>query len=321
MDNVSDVNEAYEILSARYGDENIKMLGRDDVVNVPSISTGVFGLDRAIGVGGLPKGRITEIFGPEASGKTSLSLQVIGKAQKKGGMAAFVDAEHALDPKYAEKLGVNMEDLLLSQPDYGEQALEIAESLVEMKMDVVVVDSVAALVPKAELDGEMEDQQIGLQARMMSKAMRKLTAKVKRSGTVFIFINQTRSKIGVMWGSPETTSGGNALKFYASLRIKVNRIKSVKASDKVVGARMKARVVKNKVAAPFNEAEYEIDFDYGVNNYKSIAEMGIELGVIKKSGSSYTFGKKSVRGLDNFAEMLSERKKTRVKLIKAIRKG
>ena len=276
--------------------------------DIEVVSTGSLGLDIALGCGGLPRGRVVEIYGPESSGKTTLTLQVIAEVQKLGGTAAFVDAEHALDPGYAEKIGVNVDDLLVSQPDTGEQALEITDMLVRSSaVDVVVVDSVAALTPKAEIEGEMGDSHMGLQARLMSQALRKLTANIKRSNTLVIFINQIRMKIGVMFGNPETTTGGNALKFYASVRLDIRRIGSIKKGDEVVGNETRVKVVKNKVAPPFKEAEFEILYGEGISFLGELVDLGVKFGFVKKSGSWYSYGDEKIgQGKDNAKTYLKE---------------
>jgi recombination protein RecA len=296
-------------IEKQFGKGSIMKLGEHEVSrDLQVISTGSLGLDLALGVGGLPRGRIVEIYGPESSGKTTLTLQVIAEAQKLGGIAAFIDAEHALDPQYARKLGVNVDDLLISQPDNGEQALEIADMLVRSgSVDVVVVDSVAALTPKAEIEGEMGDQLPGLQARLMSQALRKLTANIKRSNTLVIFINQIRMKIGVMFGNPETTTGGNALKFYASVRIDIRRTGSIKKGEEVIGSETRCKVVKNKVAPPFRQAEFDILYGEGISREGEIIEMGVAQRIVEKSGAWYAYeGEKIGQGKDNAREFLKE---------------
>jgi recombination protein RecA len=277
--------------------------------DIDVISTGSLALDIALGCGGLPRGRIVEIYGPESSGKTTLTLEVIAQAQKKGGVAAFIDAEHALDPAYAEKIGVNLDELLVSQPDTGEQALEIADMLVRSgSVDVVVVDSVAALTPKAEIEGEMGDSHMGLQARLMSQALRKLTANIKRSNTLVIFINQIRMKIGVMFGSPETTTGGNALKFYASVRLDIRRLGAIKTGDEVIGNETRVKVVKNKVAPPFKNADFEILYGEGVSHEGELVDLGVQYDILQKSGSWYSYGGERIgQGKDNVRNLLKER--------------
>lgn len=291
-----------------HGKGTIMRLGDKPVEGEDAIPTGSLGLDLALGIGGLPRGRVVEIYGPESSGKTTLTLQVIAEAQKKGGSAAFIDAEHALDPSYAEKLGVNVNELLVSQPDTGEQALEITDMLVRSgAIDVVVVDSVAALTPKAEIEGEMGDQHMGLQARLMSQALRKLTANIKRSNTLVIFINQIRMKIGVMFGSPETTTGGNALKFYASVRLDIRRIGAIKKGEEVIGSETRVKVVKNKVAPPFKQTEFDILYGEGISREGELIELGVQYGFVEKSGAWYSFkGNRIGQGKDNVRNFLKE---------------
>ena len=274
--------------------------------DIEAISTGSIGLDVALGIGGLPRGRVVEIYGPESSGKTTLTLQVIAEAQKLGGTAAFVDAEHALDPGYAEKLGVNVDELLVSQPDTGEQALEITDMLVRSgAVDIVVIDSVAALTPKAEIEGEMGDSHMGLQARLMSQALRKLTANIQRSNTMVVFINQIRMKIGVMFGSPETTTGGNALKFYSSVRLDIRRIGAIKKGDEVIGNQTRVKVVKNKVSPPFKQAEFEILYGFGISRLGEIIDLGVQHGIVDKAGSWYSYGDDRIgQGKENVREFL-----------------
>jgi recombination protein RecA len=306
-----------------YGKGSIMRLGSKDVlVPVSVIPSGCLSLDAALGVGGFPRGRVIEIYGPESGGKTTLTLHVIAEAQKLGGQAAFIDAEHALDPVYARKLGVDVDNLLVSQPDHGEQALEIAETLIRSGgVDVVVVDSVAALVPKAELEGEMGEPQMGLQARLMSQALRKLTAIVSKSKTCLIFINQIREKIGVMFGNPETTTGGRALKFYASMRVDIRRIQSIKEGDRVVGSRTRAKVVKNKVAAPFREAEFDILYGEGISREGDLLDLGVDKGVIEKSGAWLSFGGERIgQGRENARVFLKENKDIREKVESTVRK-
>jgi recombination protein RecA len=297
-------------LEKQFGKGSIMRLGSKDVVPISVISTGSISFDAALGVGGVPRGRVIEIFGPESSGKTTITLQIIAEAQKNGGLAAFVDAEHALDPAYAAKLGVDIDNLLVSQPDYGEQALEIVEALVRSNaIDVLVVDSVAALVPKAELDGEMGDSHMGLQARLMSQALRKLTGTVSKSRTCLIFINQIREKIGVMFGNPETTTGGKALKFYSSVRIDIRRIGAVKDGDSVVGSRTKVKVVKNKVAAPFRDAEFDILYGEGISREGDVLDLAVLHNIVDKSGAWYSYaGERIGQGRENVRAFLKENK-------------
>ena len=313
-DNTMDDNKTKALQAAlaqiekQFGKGSIMKMDSQALQDIQVVSTGSLGLDIALGVGGLPRGRVIEIYGPESSGKTTLTLQVIAEAQKVGGTAAFIDAENALDPQYAAKLGVNIDDLLISQPDTGEQALEIADMLVRSgSVDVIVIDSVAALTPKAEIEGEMGEPQMGLQARLMSQALRTLTANIKRTNTMVIFINQIRMKIGVMFGNPETTTGGNALKFYASVRLDIRRIGSIKKSDEVIGSETRVKVVKNKVAPPFREAIFDILYGTGISRQGEIIELGVNAGIVDKSGAWYAYNKDRIgQGKDNAREYLIE---------------
>jgi recombination protein RecA len=302
MDKAKALESALAQIERQFGKGSIMRLGADNaVMDVESTSTGSLGLDIALGIGGLPQGRIIEVYGPESSGKTTLTLHVIAEMQKKGGVCAFVDAEHALDPQYAKKLGVNLDDLLISQPDTGEQALEIVDTLVRSgAVSIIVIDSVAALVPKSEIEGDMGDMQMGSQARLMSQAMRKLTASIGRSNCMVVFINQIRMKIGVMFGSPETTTGGNALKFYASVRLDIRRIGAIKDRDEVVGNSTRVKVVKNKVAPPFKQVEFDIMYGEGISKTGELVDLGVKAGVVEKSGSWYSYGDERIgQGREN----------------------
>ena len=307
-------------IERQFGAGTVMRMGDKKLEKIPAIPTGSLGLDLALGIGGLPRGRVVEIYGPESSGKTTLTLEVIAQCQKLGGTAAFIDAEHALDPIYAEKLGVNVEELLISQPDTGEQALEVADIMVHSGgIDILVIDSVAALVPKAEIEGEMGDTHVGLQARLMSQALRKITGNVKRSNTLVIFINQIRHKIGVMFGSPETTSGGNALKFYSSVRLDIRRIGTVKEGDEAVGNETRVKVVKNKVSPPFKQAEFQIIYNKGINRLGELLDRGSDLGIVEKSGAWYSLeGEKIGQGKANAVEFLEENSKIAEKIEKQI---
>ena len=316
-DRAKAVESALSQIEKQFGKGSIMRLGaKDAIVPISVISTGSISFDAALGVGGVPRGRVIEIFGPESSGKTTITLQIIAEAQKAGGLAAFVDAEHALDPIYARKLGVDTDNLLISQPDYGEQALEITEALVRSgAIDVLVVDSVAALVPKAELDGEMGDSHMGLQARLMSQALRKLTGTVSKSRTSLIFINQIREKIGVMFGNPETTTGGRALKFYASVRVDIRRIAAVKEGDVVTGSRTKVKIVKNKVAAPFREAEFDILYGEGISREGDVLDLAVVNNIVEKAGAWYSYdGERIGQGRENVRNFLKEHKDIFAKL-------
>jgi len=312
-DKTKKLDTALGQIERQFGAGTVMRMGDKEHQQMPSIPTGSLGLDIALGIGGLPKGRIVEIYGPESSGKTTLTLEVIAQCQKLGGIAAFIDAEHALDPIYAEKLGVNVDDLLVSQPDTGEQALEVADIMIASGgIDILVIDSVAALVPKAEIEGEMGDHHVGLQARLMSQALRKMTGNVQKSNTLVIFINQIRYKIGVMFGSPETTSGGNALKFYASVRLDIRRIGTVKDGDEAVGNETRVKVVKNKVSPPFKQAEFQILYNKGINRLGEIIDRGADLDIIEKAGAWYSYnGEKIGQGKANSIEFLEANPKLR----------
>ena len=314
---------AMEQLDKQYGKGTIMKLGDRPNVPVRTISSGSIAIDSCLGIGGFPRGRIVEIYGPESSGKTTLAIHVIAEAQKKGGLAAIIDAEHAFDPRYAEKLGVDVKNLLISQPDNGEQALEIAETLVRSgALDVIVIDSVAALVPKAEIEGEMGDSHMGVQARLMSQALRKLTGTINKTGCLAIFINQLRDKIGVMFGSPETTTGGKSLKFYASVRIDIRRIGQIKEGEAVVGSRTKVKIVKNKMAPPFTECEFDINFGEGISKVGEIIDLATDLKIINKSGSWYSYGEdKMGQGRDAVKRMLLENKELANELESKVRKA
>ena len=324
MDKSKALSAALSQIERQFGKGSVMRLGKNDkALDVEVISTGSLGLDIALGVGGLPRGRVVEIYGPESSGKTTLALHTIAEAQKKGGICAFVDAEHALDPVYARKLGVNVDDLLISQPDAGEQALEIADTLVRSgAIDVLVVDSVAALVPRAELEGEIGDVQPGSQARLMSQALRKLTASISKSRTMVIFINQIRMKIGVMYGSPETTSGGNALKFYASVRLDIRRIGAIKERDEVVGNQTRVKVVKNKLAPPFKQVEFDIMYGEGVSKTGELIDLGVKAGVVEKSGAWFSFDSQRIgQGRENAKQFLKENPDVAAKIEGAVRQN
>ncbi len=318
VDKTKSLDNALGQIERQFGSGTVMRMGDKRHEKIPSIPTGSLGLDLALGIGGLPRGRIVEIYGPESSGKTTLTLEVIAQCQKMGGTAAFIDAEHALDPIYAGKLGVNVDELLVSQPDTGEQALEVADIMVASGgIDILVIDSVAALVPKAEIEGEMGDHHVGLQARLMSQALRKITGNVQKSDTLVIFINQIRHKIGVMFGSPETTAGGNALKFYSSVRMDIRRIGTVKEGDEAVGNETRVKVVKNKVSPPFKQAEFQILYNKGINRLGEIIDKGVELDIIEKAGAWYSYeGEKIGQGKSKSIEFLEENKK----LLNAIEK-
>ena len=316
------LSSALSQIERQFGKGAIMRMGDASVVrDIEVVSTGSLGLDLALGVGGLPRGRVMEIYGPESSGKTTLTLEVIARTQRDGGTAAFIDAEHALDPQYAERIGVDVDELLVSQPDTGEQALEIADMIVRSgAVDVVVIDSVAALTPKAELEGEMGDSHVGLQARLMSQALRKLTANIKRSNTLVIFINQIRMKIGVMFGSPETTTGGNALKFYSSVRLDIRRIGAIKKRDEVIGNHTRIKVVKNKVAPPFKQVEFDILYGEGISREGELIDLGAKHGIIEKSGAWYSYGGERIgQGRDNVREFLKEHQDIAIAVETALR--
>lgn len=321
MDKQKALEAALSQIERAFGKGSIMRMGQNDTLNIEAISTGSLGLDLALGIGGLPCGRIIEIYGPESSGKTTLTLHVIAEAQKKGGVCAFIDAEHALDPVYAKKLGVNVENLLVSQPDAGEQALEIADTLVRSGgVDVVVVDSVAALVPRAELEGEMGDSHMGLQARLMSQALRKLTGSISRSNCMVIFINQIRQKIGVMFGNPETTTGGNALKFYASVRLDIRRIGAIKDKEDIVGNQTRVKVVKNKVSPPFKVIDFDIMYGAGISKEGELVDLGSKIGVIEKSGSWYSYNDTRIgQGRENVKEFFKQNPAIAAEVENAIR--
>ena len=320
-DKSKQLNETLSQIEKQFGKGTVMRMGDRDIVDIPAISTGSIGLDIALGIGGVPQGRVVEIFGPESSGKTTLTLQVIAECQKAGGTAAFIDAEHALDPLYAKKLGVNVDELLLSQPDTGEQALEVADMLVKSQsVDLLVIDSVAALTPRAEIEGEMGDHHVGLQARLMSQALRKITGNIQKSNATVIFINQIRMKIGVMFGNPETTSGGNALKFYSSVRLDIRRIGAVKEGEEVIGNETRVKVVKNKVSPPFTKAEFQILYGKGINVEGEIIDFGQKLGLIEKAGSWYSYDDEKIgQGKTNASNFLRENKKIRNALVKQIK--
>ncbi len=324
MDKSKALSAALSQIEGQFGKGSVMKLGKNDrSMDIETISSGSLGLDIALGVGGLPKGRIVEIYGPESSGKTTLALHCVAEAQKKGGICAFVDAEHALDPVYARKLGVNVDDLLISQPDHGEQALEIADTLVRSgAIDVLIVDSVAALVPRAELEGEMGDALPGLQARLMSQALRKLTASINKSNTMVIFINQIRMKIGVMYGSPETTTGGNALKFYASVRLDIRRIGAIKERDEVIGNQTRVKVVKNKLAPPFKQVEFDIMYGEGVSKMGEILDLGVKAGIVEKSGAWFSYDSQRLgQGRENAKSFLRSNPDMTAKIEAAIRQN
>jgi recombination protein RecA len=315
------IGDALDAIRTKFGEDSIMKLGEKPRVNINAIPTGSIGLDAALGIGGMPRGRIIEIYGPESSGKTTLALHVVAEAQRMGGVCAYIDAEHAMDPEYAQRLGVKIDDLLISQPDAGEQALDIVDSLIRTnKMDVVVIDSVAALTPRAEIEGDMGAHHMGAQARLMSQALRKLTAIVAKSKTVVIFINQIRMQIGVMFGNPETTTGGKALKFYASVRLDIRRIAQIKKGEEIMGGRVRVKVVKNKVAAPFKQTEFDLMYNEGISQEGEIIALGEKMELISKSGSSYSYGEvKLGRGYDATRQFLKENMKVRDEILGKIR--
>ncbi len=317
------IGDALDAIRTKFGEDSIMKLGEKPKVNVNAIPTGSIGLDAALGIGGVPRGRIIEIYGPESSGKTTLALHIVAEAQKRGGICAYIDAEHAMDPDYSKKLGVNIDDLLISQPDAGEQALEIVDSLIRTgKMDVVVIDSVAALTPRAEIEGDMGAHHMGAQARLMSQALRKLTAIVAKSKTTVIFINQIRMQIGVMFGNPETTTGGKALKFYASVRLDIRRIAQIKKGEEIMGGRVRVKVVKNKVAAPFKQTEFDLMYNEGISQEGEIIALGEKMNLLSKSGSSYSYGDvKLGRGYDATRQFLKENETVRNEILGKIRKN
>ena len=321
MDRDRAVEQAISQIEKQFGRGSIMKMGEEKIVDIPAISTGSLALDLALGIGGVPRGRVVEIFGPESSGKTTLALHIAAESQEQGGMVAFIDAEHALDVNYARKLGVDVDNLLVSQPDTGEQALDITEILVRSgAIDVLIIDSVAALVPRAELEGEMGDQHLGLQARLMSQALRKLTATISKSMTCVIFINQIRMKIGVMFGSPETTTGGNALKFYASQRLDIRRIAAIKDGEQVIGNRTRVKVVKNKIAPPFKEAEFDIIFGTGISKEGDILDLAVSSGLVEKSGAWYSYGGERLgQGRENAKKLLAENTDVRDKIAVAVK--
>jgi recombination protein RecA len=314
------IDDAISSIEKTYGKGSIMKLGDGIVQEIEAIPTGALSLDYALGIGGIPRGRITEVYGPESSGKTTLCLHVIAEAQKMGGLAAFIDAEHALDVNYAKKLGVDTANLLISQPDFGEQALEITDTLVRSNaLDVIVIDSVAALVPRSEIEGEMGDATMAVQARLMSQALRKLTAAISKSKTSVIFVNQLRSKIGVMFGNPETTTGGNALKFYASVRIDIRRVSAIKEGEDVVGNRTRVKIVKSKVAPPFKQVEFDILYNEGISRTGDLIDLGVDQGIIKKSGAWFTYGEDRFQGREGFKQKLTELPELRKSLEKEVR--